>query len=207
MAELYGWVKNIIIFLILTTVITNLLGKSSYKKYIDLICGIILLILVITPILKLFKLSRTIDYYFSANYLLTETKEISNQFVTMEEGQIDIIMKEYKDKLIDQIESVLAKENLHIHTIQVFIDEDDNSPSFGQITGMDIRAGYLRSKKDEKEEAVEKVKINKIKIGEKTQSLEEKEQEILSPVEINAKKLLSDFYNMNPDNINISIQE
>lgn len=210
MEYFYAWIKNIIIFLILTTIISNLLGKSSYKKYINLISGIILLILVITPVLKIFSLTDSIDYYFSANFLLAETMDISNKFIAMEEEQTDMIMKEYKDNLIEQIESILAKENLYIHNIHLYIDEENNSPTFGQIVGMDLVLSYIRNNVEE--ETVEKIVIEKIKIkgseveipnGKKSSS----EGKILSPDEINAKKRLSDFYNINPDNINISIQE
>ncbi len=214
MSEIYSWVKNIIFFLILTTIISNLLGKSTYKKYIDLITGIILLILVVTPFFKLLNLNDSLLYYFNANTLLAESKDISNEIINAEEGQVVTIIKQYKETLIEQIQNVLLKEKLYNNEIELTIDEDSNSSSFGQIKEMNIIAGYTKNSNEEnssinnKEDSkVEKVQINKIKIGDKDKSDDILSKDFLSPSEINAKKLLSDFYNMNTDNINISIQE
>ena len=207
MSEMYTWVKNIIIFLILTTIISNLLGKSTYKKYIELITGIILLILVITPFFKLFNLTDSLDYYFNANYLLSEAKDISHEIINAEVGQVETIIKQYQDSIDEQVETVLMKEKLYINEIEITIDEDSSSNTFGQIKGLDIIAGYVKNNSEVETEKVEKIQISKIKIGEKEKADDRGEEDFLSPTEINAKKMLSDFYNMNTDNINISIQE
>ena len=207
MSEMYTWVKNIIIFLILTTIISNLLGKSTYKKYIDLITGIILLILVVTPFFKIFNLTDSLDYYFNSNYLLSEVKDISHEIINAEAGQVDTIIKQYKESLANQIETVLLKEKLYINEIEITIDEDSNSSTFGEIKEVDILAGYVKKDSELEIESVDKIQISKIKIGEKDKTDDLKKDDFLTPAEINAKKMLSDFYNMNTDNINISIQE
>jgi stage III sporulation protein AF len=204
---IYDWIKNIIIFLVLTTIITNLLGKSAYKKYINLITGMILLILVISPLFKLLNLEDSLDYFFSANYLLAETKEINVKLNEMEDKKIESIILEYKEKIKTQIETILESEDLYINSMTLTIDEENNSLTYGQIQNLDIIASYVRVKDEVKPKKVDKINIGKIKIGENNESEQENVREILTPNEINVKKRLSDFYNMNPDNINISIQE
>jgi len=203
----YEWIKNIIIFLVLTTIITNLLGKSAYKKYVNLITGIILLILVINPLIKLLKLEDSLDYFFSSNYLLAETKDANIKFDGMEDMKKNTILKEYKEKLKEQIASILEVENLYIDSIVLTIDEGSDSLTYGQIDSLNIIASYVRTKEEESSPGIDKINIGKIKIGENNESDEENVRKILTPNEINAKKRLSDFYNMNPDNINISIRE
>jgi stage III sporulation protein AF len=63
-------------------------------------------------------------------------------------------------------------------------------------------------KEDSGKEAIniDSIKIDNIKI-EKEEEKPSKDRNYLSPEEINAKNKLSDFYNINTDNINISIQE
>ncbi len=53
---------------------------------------------------------------------------------------------------------------------------------------------------------IDSIKIDNIKID-KGDEEPGKEKNYLSPEEINVKNRLSDFYNINKDNINISIQE
>ena len=204
---IYDWIKNIIIYLVLTTIITNLLGKSAYKKYVNLITGIILLILVISPLFKLFNLEDSLDYFFSANNLLAESKDINIKFDDMEDKKKETIILAYKEKIKTQIETILESENLYINSIVLTIDEENDSLTYGQINALDIIASYIRVKDDVDSKKIDKINIGKIKIGDNNESDEINVREILTPSEINVKKRLSDFYNMNPDNINISIQE
>ncbi len=87
MNEIYSWVKDIIIFLVLSTIINNLLGKSTFKKYINLITGIILVILVISPLFKLFKLERSLDYFMSTNFFIAESENINSILLDSEKEQ------------------------------------------------------------------------------------------------------------------------
>ncbi|WMJ87647.1 stage III sporulation protein AF [Anaerocolumna sp. MB42-C2] len=207
MSEIYGWVKNIVIFLVLTTIVTNLLGKSSYKKYVNLITGIVLVILVISPLLKLFQLDKTMDYYFTTNSLLAEAEDMNDKLADAEDNQMSAILKEYKEQIGKQVSNLLEGENLYLTDIQVKVDEDENNSTFGNLLSLNITAGYIRKETKKNSVNIDKVDIEDIKIGEKKEKDEDKEKKLLTPSEINIKNLLSDFYNMNPDNINISIQE
>ncbi len=211
MAEIYNWVKNIIIFLVLTTIISNLLGKSNYKKYINLITGLILVILVITPLLRLFRLTDTLDRYFSINILSTEAKDINGRLTEMEEGQMTAILKEYKEGIREQIVKILKEQELFPVEILITVDEDAESETFGNLEYLDITASYFRQDTENGPSKVDRIKIDKIEITDEEKSGsntgDNSGGNILSPAEINVKNVLSDFYNMNPDNINISIQE
>ncbi|MBE5927567.1 MAG: hypothetical protein E7270_11485 [Lachnospiraceae bacterium] len=50
------YIKEILVFLILTAVINNLLPNNSYKKYVRLFTGLILIIILISPILPYLKM-------------------------------------------------------------------------------------------------------------------------------------------------------
>ncbi|MDF2590199.1 MAG: hypothetical protein K0S41_4040 [Anaerocolumna sp.] len=207
MAEIYSWVKNIIIFLILTTIITNLLGKSSYKKYIDLVIGIILVLLVVSPLLKIFQLEETLDYFFSSNSLLADAEDISGKLEDMEEVQMSTIVNGYEEEISRQVGNLLASENLEIIDVTVTVDEDENSQTFGSLKTMDITAKYTKDETKVDTNKIDPITIDKVEIGDNKKETTGLQRNYLTPDEINAKNLLSDFYNMNPDNINISIQE
>ncbi|BCJ95717.1 hypothetical protein acsn021_32860 [Anaerocolumna cellulosilytica] len=212
MNEIYSWVKNIVIFLVLTTIVTNLLGKSSYKKYINLVTGIILVILVISPLLKLFQLDSTLDYYFTTNTLLADAEGIKVRLEGKENQQLEAILGEYKEQIKVQVTRLLEQEKVYPGEIKVVIEEDETSENFGNLAALEINASinYKEQEVEMKGQEVIKVdsvKIDKIKISKQQKEDREINRNYLSPMEINTKNLLSDFYNINPDNINISIQE
>lgn len=37
MNSVYSWVKNIVFFLLIISIVNNLVGDNSYKKYINLV--------------------------------------------------------------------------------------------------------------------------------------------------------------------------
>ena len=84
MDGIYSWVKSIVFFLVLTTILDNLVESTSYKKYINLISGMILIILVISPLFDLFDINEKIDYNFEKNSFASDTQNINNDLIKME---------------------------------------------------------------------------------------------------------------------------
>ncbi len=203
--SIYDWVKSIVFFLVLISVINNLLGSSSYKKYINLISGMILIILVVSPLLRVFDIDEKIDYYFKKNTFMADSQDINNDLIKIEQSQMSSIMEEYKKEIKSNAARLLEKEGLYISSFNVKINEDENSRSFGTIEKIDIVAAYTYKEESNLLESIDKVEIDRIEIGQKNQ--EENNDNIkLSETEIYIKNLLSDFYNVDFDNINISIQ-
>lgn len=48
----YGYIKNIVIFTLMTTMILNLYPKEEFEKYIRLFAGLLLLLLMLHPVLQ-----------------------------------------------------------------------------------------------------------------------------------------------------------
>jgi len=51
---LYEWLQNISYYLILVTAVTYVLPSNSYRKYIRLFTGLVLIMMLLIPVLDLF---------------------------------------------------------------------------------------------------------------------------------------------------------
>ncbi len=205
MGEIYEWVRNIVIYLILNTIIMNLLGNSNYKKYISIVSGMILLLIVISPFIKLLKLGDILDYYLNANIYRTDVSDYKNKLILMEGKQKEAVFNELKNRIKDHVSELLADEGLYLYDFDIAINRDENSSNYGEIESMYITAGYTENE----DIPVQKINIEKIVISDikkSSKSAKEDRQKIPSPEEIHLKNRLSDFYNLKQDNINISIQ-
>lgn len=205
MDEIYLWIKNIVIYMILNTIIMNLLGNSSYKKYVSIVSGMLLVLIVISPLIRLLKIDDKLDYFFQSNNFAIEASDFKNSLFLMEQKQSEAVFADYKDKIKRQVEKILLNENVYVNDFQVSFDMDVNSRSFGEILKMNIKASEKKEEIKEKSiNSVNEIVISPIVInGQKEKSIVEN---LPSPSEINIKNRLSDFYNIEPDNINISIQ-
>lgn len=58
---LYEWIQNIAFYMILSTVFLEALPANTYKKYIRFVTGMILVLLMMTPILKICKMEYSVS--------------------------------------------------------------------------------------------------------------------------------------------------
>lgn len=66
---LYQWIENIAFYLIIFTVAMQVIPNNSYKKYIQFFTGLILILMLSGPILKIFGAEQDFrDFYKSAEY-------------------------------------------------------------------------------------------------------------------------------------------
>ncbi len=200
------WIKNIVFYMILNTIIMNLLGSSRYKKYISIISGLLLVMIVITPLLKILHLDDELNYNIRSNEFTVEAADFQNSLKTMEKSKQDLIFKDYIERIKGQVDEMARSQDLHLLDLHIGIDREANSETFGEITTLDL----LLSKKDIEDEnhqdriIIEEVRISKIKPNQEDES--EVQEKVLSPAEIKMKVNLSDFYNIPTNNINVSIE-
>ncbi|NLP34224.1 MAG: stage III sporulation protein AF [Clostridiales bacterium] len=205
MDKVYEWIRNIVVYMILNTIIMNLLANSSYKKYIKIISGMILVLIVIAPLMNIMELNDTIDFYLASNNLAVETSEFEFRLKLIEEAQINEFFGEYKVKLEESAKDILAEEGLYLKNFDIVFDQKEQSNTFGQIIGMEIDLSMEEHLDEQVAEVfrVETIEINRIAISKEEENADKQPP---SPLEIKLKNKLSDFYNIEPDNINISIQ-
>ena len=66
---LYEWLRNLAFYMILMTAVLQVIPNSTYQKYIHFFAGLILVILLAAPILKLFGVQQEFSHiYKSAQY-------------------------------------------------------------------------------------------------------------------------------------------
>jgi stage III sporulation protein AF len=204
MEFIYTWIRNIVIYMLLNTVIMNLVGGKNYKKYISIVSGMILVLIVIAPIMDFMKLEDKLNLFLDKNDFSIETSNFRTDVSRMEEAGRKAIFTEYEEKIRRQVETVLAEEKLILTGFDLMLDQDTQSPEFGNILSMDITA---TTENDDQKVAnnrllIDDIEISRIEIKDK----EEDTGKMPSPLEIIMKKRLSDFYNIEQGNININIQ-
>ena len=73
---LYEWMQNIAFYLILMTAAIQVIPDNSYKKYIRFFTGLILMVLLFSPVLKLFKVEQAFNGIYDREAYEQEMKEI-----------------------------------------------------------------------------------------------------------------------------------
>lgn len=211
MEQIYSLVKDIVVYLILVTIIMNLVGKSSYRKYISIFTGMVLILIIAKPIVSLFDLSDTFNYYFDNNLFMVEAKDYNDELMAADEKGKQAIIVEYQNIVKEQIEMVLNRYNLYPSSINTLLDTDESSGDYGMVTGITIVAAFTRE--DSTVESSD-IKVDKIMINQdiKIEGKEKKAQSDEEPgaYEDTKKKIrdeLSNSFQIEQDQIHITIEE
>lgn len=77
---IYDWLKNLSVYILLITMVVNVLPNEEYKKYIRFFCGLILIMILVMPILQIGNMKSDFEEIFhSIEYknMLNELEEAS----------------------------------------------------------------------------------------------------------------------------------
>lgn len=215
MGEIYSAIKNLIFFLLLVTVFSNLLGKSSFKKYIHIFVGLIVILIVIKPVLTWTNSTDKVDYYYDFNVYQSNAKDISAQIVGAEKGYQKQVLDSYKEAIKNQIQIHLSNYGLKIDRFLITLDEDTESETCGQIKGLTIEA--VQEEKDQQEtnstiDSIDQVTIDKVTIHQddvanptKQEDTSSKADEHDTVLELTIKQELVSLYGVPMDQLSVTI--
>ncbi len=75
---IYQWIENIAFYLVVITAVIQLVPNNSYKKYIRFFTGLILVILLANPIMKIFQIEETFEAFYEEADYERKLEEIEN---------------------------------------------------------------------------------------------------------------------------------
>ena len=133
MQAVYGWVKNIIYFMIFLAVVNNLLADSKYEKYIRFFAGMVLILLVVSPLTGKMRLDEQISSMFQSISLYNDASDLKSRLWNMDEKRLDQILGRYQDAVEADVAAMAAADGLTCVRAQVQIDGDRNSSTYGQV--------------------------------------------------------------------------
>lgn len=120
----YSWIKAIVVYLILISLVMNLLPDSHYKKYVRLFSGMILITLVIAPLGKLAGQEGAMGDFFAAERYRQELQEFQTDIRLVREFQEEAAMAAYQAEIRKQIEAVAKKEGVAVGAVRARFGED-----------------------------------------------------------------------------------
>lgn len=112
---IYTWMKNLAVFYILLTAVMNLVPNEKYGEYIRYFMGLVLILLVLTPIFQLAGLKDSLEVYMTRKLL--EEEQMESRWIEMEEGlwnenNQDYLLQGYEKEVEEHIASVAEGKGL-----------------------------------------------------------------------------------------------
>ncbi len=193
MELIVSYAKTVLFFLLFVNLVIQLLQGSSYERFIRPVCGMILIILVIRPMLRFFGDDERVLFAAEQKLSLLFTKNEMAMAEPEEDGYTFAVLERYEAELTGQLEEMLQKEGLVVVSADFSISAEEKE--FGVIRGMTVTA------KERQAETGTEINIAPI-VFDRNQN-----RESMSAREIGIRDKLSDFYRLEKDNIYVSIKE
>ena len=110
--SLFEWIRNVAYYMILVTAVMHVVPKGNYQKYIRLFTGMILILLLSSPILKLFGVEQEQVSLINIEEYQDKLNEINN--ATMYLYEIDA-----SSYVMDEEEANIDTEDIKIGKIKI----------------------------------------------------------------------------------------
>ena len=216
MKVLLEYVRNIGYFLILMSLVSNVMPDNSYKKYCRMFCGLILMVLVINPFYDLLNLEGDLsDAFATANYR-SQVADLENQLILNDNSIHERIIAEYEQLIIDECQGIANEEGVYILDVKVDIDEGFSGEimlekiSITVTKDMDeyFNGQSLEYEENNKEDNKGNISIDKINVGSKKNvSVGEEKNSYMDPAVISLIERIGGFLKVDTSIINVIMSE
>ncbi|RKD27879.1 stage III sporulation protein AF [Caminicella sporogenes DSM 14501] len=196
MGFIYKWIRNIVSVMIFVSFIEILMPEGKMKKYLNLILGFLVMIVIINPIINLLNSKDVLEKeYFKISALLSE-EECKMTVKNIESLQREQLINIYKSKLKDDIKTRIERK-YSVKVLNVDMDLEEDREKFGKIRKLYILLSNDKKNMSDKE-TVSIIKIN-VNGEEENNNLNSKNDSLKKEIRCD----ITDIYNI--DNLDIII--
>ncbi|HLR20442.1 MAG TPA: stage III sporulation protein AF [Tissierellaceae bacterium] len=191
---IYSWLKDLVILFSIISLIDLIMPKSSIKKHINFVIGLLIIFTVINPFINISKVNFNLDKGVLNNLndtvSTTNIDNLNNNILDKQQKQIDEV---YKEKITEEISKTIQEsDNYRVYDINIKVDYSEEN--YGYIETLDI--------------VLSENKENNINIGVDTINFKDFKNQNESEKNFSQlKDHLSQVLEVDPKNINIYIKE
>lgn len=142
------WVLNIVSLVLFIIMFEMLLPSGKMKKYIGLVTGTLMVIVIISPVISF--MGENVDFTAlqASNERVFDKLQIEKQSKMLEEEQMKQIVWVYRNKIIEQMEQNAGEiEGVEKAQADIIFNEDYTSTTFGEIKRVYLQIKVKRNEK------------------------------------------------------------
>ena len=100
--DIYSWIKCLAIFYILLTMLIHLVPTGKYQRYVRFFMGLLLMVMLITPMLSILEKAKTLPESFSSLYQQEEKKRLTLDMENLQKSLLEKGVEEQLEKNIPE---------------------------------------------------------------------------------------------------------
>ena len=152
MEGIYEWIKNLVCYLIFTTMIGHMIPDKKYEKYLRLFVGMVFLLLLVSPLADLCGLEYQVTEAFARLTFQNEATTLKREIEVVDEERFQRVIETYEEVIKAEIHQIATDLGMICQQVEVRLESDDSKDTFGRIQQIEIlvlngeKEGELRSR-------------------------------------------------------------
>ncbi|MCI8824376.1 MAG: stage III sporulation protein AF [Lachnospiraceae bacterium] len=126
MGIIFEYIRPVVFFLLLETVIFNLISDIAFKKLTKLFCGIILILLILIPLEKLLGMTELPEELLKNEQLQQSIRECENMINYGDSYLAEKYSEEYKKIIKEDIRQMVENEGLTLTNCEIDMETEEN---------------------------------------------------------------------------------
>lgn len=196
-----AYIERIAVFIIVEGIVLRLTTNDDYKKMIKICSGMILIIIVLSPLDEIFEFTGLVTGFLQEITGENKMEELNEVFLKSDEKNIEQVRKEYERVLSDGLKNIAGEYGYGIKNVDVTFDETRQN-YIGSVSIYLTEKDYDETEED-KAEAIEKIETVRIGAENEQASYRENKNNIELPDIIAIKNSIVDAYGIDYERINI----
>lgn len=194
---LKSWINAIVSIVLLSTFVEIVLPTSQIRKYIQFIIGLMVVLAVLAPLVKLLGQGDAAINDMNSLAFDVPSPDLEQQ-QAIQEQQTHSAIELYKQGLQQSIQQQISAMGYgNVAEVKVSVDEEQNSKAFGSIKAIDIYMDEVQP------DSIQPVKPVSIDVS-SDKAVESQQAIPASDAQAQAlKKQLASYYQISPDAISI----
>ena len=127
MGIIFEYIRPVVFFLILETVIFNLISDIAFKKLTKLFCGIVLILFILAPLEKLLGMTKLPEELLKNEQLQQSITECENMINYGDSYLAEKYSEEYKKIIRENIRQIVENEGLTLLDCEIDIETKENA--------------------------------------------------------------------------------
>lgn len=133
MSRIYEWVRSLVFYLILMTMVVNLLPDKKYEKYLQLFVGMVFLMLILSPFANLSGAEAQVAEAFSRLTFQNDAKMLRREIEDAEGARMEKLVEQYRDAIEMDIRRMAEEVGVECRNVEIVVDEEMDGGTFGRV--------------------------------------------------------------------------
>lgn len=127
-------VQSILVYVVIVSVLRGLIGNPKYSQYFQFFSGIIMILIMLSPILSILNYEN--DWYdiLEENVLQMDLEDVKAEMQIADAQFADVVEKEYEETAAKQVIALAEQEGVRLKVAEVEAVNEEGSLMIEQIT-------------------------------------------------------------------------